>query len=68
MLIAGMQGLAMSKGLGYIRIGGVNGTKLSQAAFAVMIKFSGLQQDLEGVLDELEIASVSLPSDEENKG
>ena len=58
----------MSKGLGYIRIGGVNGTKLSQAAFAVMIKFSGLQQDLEGVLDELEIAAVSLPSDEENKG
>ena len=58
----------MSKGLGYIRIGGVNGTKLSQAAFAVMIKFSGLQQDLEGVLDELEIASVSLPYDEENKG
>ena len=64
MLITGMQGLAMSKGLGYIRIGGVNGTRLSQAAFAVMIKFSGLQQDLDGVLDELDVASVSLPPEE----
>ena len=68
MLINGMQGIAVSKGLGYIRIGGANGTKLSQAAFAVMIKFSGLQQDLDGVLDDLEIASFSLPSEDENKG
>ena len=67
-LIAGMQAIAIGKGLGYTRIGGANGMKLSQAAFAVMIKFSGLLQDLEGLLDELVIASVTLPSEEENKG
>ena len=48
----------------YSRIGGQNGSKLTRAAFALMIKFAGLTNDLEGILSELEYASIALPVEE----
>ena len=51
-------------GLSYGRVGGEIGQRLSRAAFAVMIKLSGLGDDFRNVLEELQDANEFFPSEE----
>ena len=46
------------------RIGGTNGEKLTRQAFAVMVKFSGMSETLELIIQELDYASITLPEEE----
>ena len=46
------------------RIGGANGEKLTRQAFAVMVKFSGMSETLELIIQELDYASITLPEEE----
>ena len=63
--MAGMQCFMRSNAsLSYGRIGGEIGQKLSQAAFAVMIKLSGHTDDLKGVLEEIQEAVDFIPTEE----
>jgi hypothetical protein len=65
MLIKGLQCYVRSKpNLTYCRIGGAIAEKLTRMAFAVMVKFAGLSEDLERIVAEVEYSSVSLTLEE----
>ena len=62
LLFHGLQSHIQSKlSLGYSRIGGENGQKLTRAAFAVIVKLAGLTNDFERIFQDLEFASLSIP-------
>ena len=64
LLVTGLQVYFKSKlNMTYSRIRGINGTKLSRVAFAIIIKFAGLTSDLQQTISELEYASISLPEE-----
>ena len=43
------------------RIGGENGQKLTRAAFAAMVKLAGLTREVDRIVQELEVAAMSMP-------
>lgn len=49
----------------YARIGGLDGLRLSRAAFAVIIKFSEFFDDFISLIDEIDLKTDELKGDKE---